>query len=181
MVEQSDGVWRFWFEELSPKQWFNSDAALDREVADRFAVLHGRAARCELYGWRADARGRLAEILVLDQFSRNIYRDRPEAFACDALALGLAQEAVACGADDALPPEARSFLYMPYMHSESPIIHAEAERLFAQPGLENSLDFERRHREIIERFGRYPHRNAILGRESTSEERAFLQQAGSGF
>lgn len=181
MAPERDAVLGFWFEELGPKQWFGGGAALDRAIAARFGALHVRAARCELHGWRQDARGRLAEIIVLDQFSRNIYRGRPEAFACDALALGLAQEMVAHGLDAALSSAERSFAYMPYMHSESPCIHEEAERLYAQEGLEYNLDFERQHRAIIERFGRYPHRNAILGRESTAEERAFLDEPGSRF
>lgn len=113
--------------------------------------------------------------------SINIYRDRPEAFAQDALALVLAQEAVRQGADQVLEPQARAFLYMPYMHSESAVIHQQALTLFDQPGLENNLTFEIRHWEIIERFGRYPHRNDILGRESTDEERKFLQEPGSSF
>lgn len=181
MTRECEAVLGFWFEELGPKQWFGGDAGLDRTITERFGPLHVRAARCELYEWRAEAKGRLAEIIVLDQFSRNLHRDRPAAFACDALALGLAQETVAQGLDAALSPVERSFLYMPYMHSESPRIHEEAERLYAQEGLEYNLDFERQHRAIIDRFGRYPHRNAILGRESTPEELAFLEQPGSGF
>ena len=125
--------------------------------------------------------GRLAEVLVLDQFSRNVYRDTPQAFAQDALALGLAQELVASGHDRSLPLAQRSFAYMPYMHSESSVVHAQAALLFAQPGLEDTLRFELRHQEIITRFGRYLHRNAILGRPSTPEELAFLSEPGSGF
>ncbi|EOA3786486.1 DUF924 family protein, partial [Vibrio vulnificus] len=103
------------------------------------------------------------------------------AFAQDPLALALAQEAVALGADGELSLQEKSFLYMPYMHSESPFIHQEAVRLFAQPGLEHNYDFELRHKAIIDQFGRYPHRNAILGRKSTPEEVEFLKQPGSGF
>ncbi len=106
---------------------------------------------------------------------------RPRAFAQDALALALAQELVASGQDRSLPLEQRKFAYMPYMHSESLAIHAQATALFAQPGLENNLDFELRHQAIITRFGRYPHRNAILGRTSSAEELAFLSEPGSGF
>ena len=118
---------------------------------------------------------------MLDQFSRNINRGEAQAFANDALALGLAQEAVAAGADRLLAPAERAFLYMPYMHSESAAIHALAVALFSQPGLEHNLDFELRHKAIIDRFGRYPHRNAVLGRASTAEEAAFLQTPGSSF
>ena len=125
--------------------------------------------------------GRLAEILVLDQFSRNVYRDTPRAFAQDALALALAQELVASGQDRSLPLAQRSFAYMPYMHSESALVHAQAVELFSQPGLEDTLRFELRHKEIIDRFGRYPHRNALLGRESSPEELTFLSEPGLGF
>lgn len=181
MTTEQDEVLGFWFEDLEPADWWRKSAVLDARIATRFGDLHRRASRCELWAWRGSADGRLAEILVLDQFSRNIYRDRPEAFAQDALALALAQEAIAVGADQALTPDRRAFVYLPFMHSESLVIHAEAVRLFSSPGMETNLDFERQHLVIIERFGRYPHRNAILGRESTPEELAFLAQPGSGF
>ena len=178
---QTQPILHFWFTELTPKQHFAKDAALDDAIRTRFGATLEAAARCELFAWRATPSGRLAEIIVLDQFSRNVYRDTARAFAQDALALALAQELVAIGGDGQLPFAQRSFAYMPYMHSESPVVHQEALRLFAQAGLVNNLDFERRHLAILERFGRYPHRNAILGRESTVEELAFLQQPGSGF
>jgi uncharacterized protein (DUF924 family) len=180
-VEQARHVLDFWFVEAGPKQWFNKDPAFDQALAERFGALYDAACRCELYAWRQSSRGALAEILLLDQFSRNIYRDQALAFAQDPLALSLAQHLVARGGDHALPPEQRAFVYIPYMHSESPLIHQEALRLFDQPGLERNLDFEQRHWAIIERFGRYPHRNSILGRESTQEERDFLRQPGSSF
>jgi uncharacterized protein (DUF924 family) len=123
----------------------------------------------------------LAEILVLDQFSRNVYRDTARSFAQDPLALALAQELVASGQDRALPLAQRSFAYMPYMHSESAVVHAQAVALFSQPGMESSLRFMLRHKEIIDRFGRYPHRNAIVGRKSSADELAFLREPGSGF
>ncbi len=171
----------FWFTELSAKQHFAKDTALDALIADRFGSLLESAARCELFVWRDSPQSRLAEIIVLDQFSRNVFRDTPRAFAQDLLALALAQELVASGGDAEIPVSKRSFVYMPYMHSESRVVHQEALRLFAQPGLENNLLFEQRHFAIIDRFGRYPHRNAILGRKSTAEELAFLREAGSSF
>ncbi len=174
-------ILHFWFEELTPKQHFAKDAALDAAIASRFTGTLEAAARCELYAWRSTASGRLAEILVLDQFSRNIFRDTPRAFAQDALALVLAQELVASGQDQALSVVQRSFAYMPYMHSESPAIHEEALRVFAQPGLQNQLNFAQRHKAIIDRFGRYPHRNAVLGRASSAPEIAFLSEPGSSF
>jgi uncharacterized protein (DUF924 family) len=174
-------VLAFWFVETAPKQWWTRDAAFDAVIAARFGALHAAASRCESWAWCASPEGRLAEVIVLDQFSRNLHRDSPLAFACDPLALALAQEAVAVGADAALPVQRRAFLYMPFMHSESRVIHAEAERLFAAAGLEDNLRSQRQHRAIIERFGRYPHRNAVLGRVSTDEEREFLQGPGSSF
>ena len=174
-------VLQFWFHEVAPAQWWKVDPAFDRLIAERFGDLHRRAACAELFEWRADPRGRLAEVLVLDQFSRNIHRGSRRAFENDGLALALAQEAVAANADAALPVEQRAFLYMPYMHSESRLIHQVAERLFRENASPDSHDFELRHKAIIDRFGRYPHRNAVLGRESTPEEQAFLAQPGSSF
>ena len=176
-----DAVLRFWFEELAPAQWWKVDAALDRLIAERFAELHARAARAELFEWRREPEGRLAEILVLDQFSRNMHRGSALAFANDALALALAQETVATGADLALPQMRRLFVYMPYMHSESRAIHRVAEPLFRERAAQDNYDFELRHKAIIDRFGRYPHRNEALGRASTPEELAFLAQPGSRF
>ena len=174
-------ILHFWFTELTPKDHFTKDAALDETIRTRFGATLEAAAKCELFAWRATPEGRLAEVLVLDQFSRNVYRDSPRAFAQDALALALAQELVASGQDRSLPLAQRVFAYMPYMHSESALVHAQAVTLFAQPGMEDTLRFELRHKEIIDRFGRYPHRNAILGRESTPEELAFLSEPGSSF
>ncbi|APE31734.1 hypothetical protein BOX17_12675 [Halomonas aestuarii] len=171
----------FWFGELKPAQWFRKDPALDAEIGRRFDTLLTAAGRGELWQWRASARGRLAEVIVLDQFPRNIHRGSSLAFAWDPLALVLAQEAVAQRADRLLDVPWRAFLFMPYMHSESLAIHDEALRLFAQPGLEENLRHEHRHRDVLSRFGRYPHRNAQLGRASTLEERAFLDQPGSSF
>jgi uncharacterized protein (DUF924 family) len=174
-------VLQFWFKELTPAQWWKADPVLDQLIADRFSEIHAQANRCELFECRKEPAGRLAEIIVLDQFSRNIYRGTPRAFASDPLALALAQEAAAGGADMALTPEKRNFLYMPYMHSESKAVHKVAEQLFKASGLQSNYDFEIRHKAVIDRFGRYPHRNAILGRQSTDEEIAFLKQPGSSF
>ena len=180
-MPQSASILHFWFEELTPKQHFAKDASLDETIRTRFRDTLEAAARCELYAWRTTAEGRLAEILVLDQFSRNVWRDTPRAFAQDALALALAQELVASGQDRSLPPAQRVFAYMPHMHSESALVHEQAAALFSQPGMEGNLDFELRHKAIIDRFGRYPHRNAILGRTSTPQELAFLSEPGSSF
>jgi len=171
----------FWFNEIDRKRWFSKDKIFDQYLADHFGELHQAAAKGELYSWRIDARGRLAEIIALDQFSRNIYRDKPQAFAHDTLALCLAQESVDRKLDEDLSPMEQAFLYMPYMHSESSVIHEQAMRLFAAPGLESNFRFEKRHKEVIDKFGRYPHRNKILGRASTPEELSFLSTPGSSF
>ncbi|MGB0835071.1 MAG: DUF924 family protein [Psychrobium sp.] len=174
-------VLNFWFSEIEQSQWWTKDSDFDNEIIEQFSKVHQAAVACELYDWRKTPEGRLAEIIVLDQFSRNMFRDTPQSFAYDSLALALAQEAINVGADKALDETQRSFLYMPFMHSESLAIHERAVELFSQPNMEHNLDFEIRHKEIIERFGRYPHRNEILGRESSSEEIEFLTQPGSSF
>ena len=171
----------FWFKEIDAKQWWTKSAEFDQLIASRFGSLHAAAARCELHPWRETPPGRLAEIIVLDQFSRNMFRDQPQAFACDAMALALAQTAVATQADAVLEIQQRAFVYMPYMHSESLLIHSTAQTLFSQAGLESSLASEQHHKAILDRFGRYPHRNAILGRASTTEELQFLATPGSSF
>jgi uncharacterized protein (DUF924 family) len=168
-------VLEFWFEDLKPEDWFSSNEELDRTIKDKFGEVHKMAAACELDGWRTGPMGRLAEIIVLDQFSRNIYRNDPLAYAWDPLALALSQEAIRLKAHEELSSLKRSFLYMPYMHSESPRIHREAMELFSEPGLDYQREFEIKHKEVIDRFGRYPHRNLALGRESTAEELQFIK------
>jgi len=171
----------FWFHEITPKQWWEKSDEFDQLIAMRFGALHHAASQCELYEWRISPEGQLAEIIILDQFSRNIYRGKPESFANDALALALAQCSVASKADCEMNASERAFLYMPYMHSESLFIHEDAVLLFGQPGMEMNLEFELKHKAIIDRFGRYPHRNNILGRISTPEEQEFLKSPGSSF
>lgn len=176
------------------KTWFGRDAAIDTEIRTRFQEAHFCAARGELAGWEATPRGQLALILLLDQVPRNIWRGTAHAFATDLLALGLTQRCLASGADAALSLIQRQFVCMPLMHSESLAVHAEAKVAFealaalgeGRPEalaatLRSGVDFEARHVAIIERFGRYPHRNVVLGRESTPEELAFLKEPGSSF
>jgi len=177
----AEDILHFWFEELTPTQHFAQEDAIDAMIRVRFGATWEAARQCELWSWRSTPQGRLAEILVLDQFSRNIHRGSPLAFAQDTQALALAQELVAGQHDTALAPAERAFAYMPYMHSESLVVHTQAMVLFDQPGLENNLKFEVLHRDIIARFGRYPHRNVVLGRTSTAQEIAFLAQPGSSF
>ena len=178
MIEE---VLSFWFEQNGPEQWWTRDPQFDAVIRSRFEALHGRAVVGELHDWRDTPEGRLVEIVVLDQFSRNLYRDDARAFAADGMALALAQEAVRIGADQAVPPVKRQFFYMPYQHSESPRIHAVAVALFEGLADPEGLDFERRHKTIIDRFERYPHRNRVVGRPSTPEEIAFLREPGSSF
>jgi len=171
----------FWFNDIEEKRWWVKDRGFDAQIRDRFGGLHHSANACELYEWRKSPVGRLAEIIVLDQFSRNIFRDTPEAFASDALALVLAQAAIATGDDMLLNETQRCFLYMPFMHSESLKIHDVALGLFKKNCPESNFNFEVKHRDIIAKFGRYPHRNSILARRSTEKELAFLKQPGSSF
>ena len=171
----------FWFKEIEPQQWWVKDESFDQLITQRFGQVHSQAVQGELFHWRSSIYGRLAEIIVLDQFSRNMYRDTPLSFAYDGMAIVLAQEAIQSNTHNELTAVERSFLYMPFMHSESLAIHEEAVKLFASNGIENNYQFELQHKVIIERFGRYPHRNTILGRESTAEELSFLQQPNSSF
>lgn len=171
----------FWFEEIEASKWWIKDADFDQQIKQRFLEVHEQANLCELYTWRDSAKGRLAEIIVLDQFSRNIFRDSVKAFSSDSLALALAQESISLGKHLELSQVERSFLYMPFMHSESLAIHDVAIELFKENGVQSNFDFEIKHRNIIEKFGRYPHRNSILERASTDEEIEFLKQPGSSF
>lgn len=168
-------ILNFWFTELNPKQWFTKDDDLDSMIRKRFLTIHQRAERGELSGWRSTPEGRLAEIIVLDQFSRNIFRGRPEAFKNDPVALVLAQEIVLLNLDVKLDKDMRAFAYMPFMHSESKKIHEDFFYLFQNSGNEELLKFEALHKDIIDQFGRYPHRNDILSRNTTDDEKEFLQ------
>jgi uncharacterized protein (DUF924 family) len=188
MNAQAADVLDFWFAgSTAPRaEWFKKDAAFDALIAARFGALVEQALAGALADWAREPRGALAQVIVLDQFTRNIFRDTPRAFAGDALALSAAQAMVARGDDLALPPLWRAFAYLPFEHAEDRAMQRESLRLFAalaaaDASQANSQDYARRHAEIIERFGRFPHRNALLGRVSTDEELAFLQQPGSRF
>lgn len=176
-----ESVLNFWFVTHGEDDWFGAKPEFDAELAREFSATHAWVAAGNATSWRTSPSGRLAEIIVLDQFSRQIHRDTPDAYACDGMALVLAQEALRAGADQALQGAERAFLYMPFMHAESLAMQDISVRLFDQPGLEGNLRFALAHRDIIVRFGRYPHRNAVLGRASTAEELDFLQQPGSSF
>ena len=174
-------VLTFWFEEIEQKMWWVAEPEFDDVIRRRFLSLLQKAAQGELFAWRSGAKGRLAEIIVLDQFSRNIHRNTALAFAQDPMALVLAQEAVAIGVHQTLSPTEKSFLLLPYMHSESQQIHVVAEKLYQEHAPAGNYQFELRHKAIVDRFGRYPHRNLILGRASNAEEIEFLKQPGSSF
>ena len=177
-MKSAEAVHHFWFKVHGPDDWFAGAPAFDTKIATAFAETHAGLARGEGFAWRTDARGRLCEILVLDQFSRQLYRGDARAFAQDGMALVLAQEMVTLGLDTALPDVERMFVYLPYMHSESLVVHDESVRLHQAFGNAEALQYELKHREIIERFGRYPKRNAALGRVSTPEEVAYLAEIG---
>lgn len=167
-------------------EWFRKSDAFDREIERRFAPLIDRALSGGLQDWDAQPPSALARILLLDQFTRNAFRDTPRAFAGDALALTAAQALVASGSDLALSPQQRAFAYLPFEHAEDLALQRESLRHFTRlnadaEGFAGSLDYAQRHHAIIERFGRFPHRNAILGRASTPEELAFLEEPGSSF
>ncbi len=177
----ANDILNFWFRDIDPALWWKKDAIFDELIRTRFGQTHAQATRGELAHWRVDGHGRLAEIIVLDQFSRQLYRDSGEAFANDLAALILAQETIRLGLDQTLSTVEKSFLYLPFMHSESLAIHEQTVKLYDLKGLEFNLAFEYKHKAILERFGRYPHRNVALGRLSSAEELAFLQQPDSSF
>lgn len=171
----------FWFNEETKPFWFAKSEEFDRQIREQFYDLWQQAAQAELSHWRETVQGRLAEIIVLDQFSRNLHRDSALAFAQDNMAIALAQEAIKQPEFKTMSVRERHFMLMPLMHSESKIIHAQAVPLFEEFCPQEAVDFELKHKVIIDRFGRYPHRNSVLGRESTAEEIEFLTQPGSSF
>jgi uncharacterized protein (DUF924 family) len=187
-MNDARGILDFWFGAAdAPREaWFRKDPAFDAQIADRFGPLVERALAGELGSWQAAPDTALALILLLDQFTRNIFRGSPRAFAGDPLALATARALVAEGGDRRLPPLQRAFVYLPFEHAEDLAAQDESVRLFTplaalSPFLAGMLDYAQRHREVIARFGRFPHRNAVLGRPSTPEETEFLQQPGSSF
>ncbi len=174
-------VLHFWFEELDPKDWWRKDDALDAKIVSRFKPTYDVLREGVPASWLESPEGMLAAILVLDQFPRNMFRDDPRAFATDAGALELAKRAIADGMDTKLEPRERAFIYLPFQHVEDRADQARSVELFTALGEKLNLDFAMRHKAIIDRFGRFPHRNAVLGRASTAEEEEFLKQPGSSF
>lgn len=170
----------FWFEEVTLKQKFAKDPGFDALVSEKFKDTYWNIVNGKTKEWRNTPEGRLAEIIVLDQFARNMFRDEAQCFSADTLALELAQDALSVGDDKKVSKEQRVFFYMPYMHSESKEVHTEALKIFTEHGNESNLKYEIIHKKIIDQFGRYPHRNELLGRKSTPEELEFLKEY-SGF
>jgi len=174
-------VLKFWFEQTKPDQWFEKDAAFDASVRERFLSLHESLVSRGNEGLVADAQTALAAVIVLDQMSRNMFRDTPRAFAADPLALAVAERAIAQGFDAGLTKDERSFLYLPFGHAEDRKSQARAVALVASLGDPELQKWAEAHRGIVDRFGRFPHRNGILGRKSTPEETEFLKEPGSSF
>ena len=193
MIAAPEAIYDFWFggpnhdEFAQPrKQWFVKDSNFDEEIRMRFLVTHEAAVRGELQYWREDSKHCLSLIVVLDQFPRNMFRDTPRAFATDAMALERACFAVDRGHDQTVNPVERVFFYLPFEHSESLADQARCIALVralvdADPSRADFLDYARRHHDVIARFGRFPHRNKILGRASMPAEIEFLRQPGSSF
>ena len=178
-------VLSFWFEEIQPRQWFQKDPEFDGAIQERFGALVRIALAGELSSWTQSAESNLALILVLDQFTRNIFRGTAKSYSGDEAALEASLTAVRRGdlviLHERLPERYAQFLLMPMMHSESLDVQNRSLPLFAKYCSERTYDYAVRHMEVIARFGRFPHRNDLLGRESTAEEMAFLSQPGSSF
>lgn len=172
----------FWFAPGMERRWFAADSELDRELAERFGTDLALAAQGGLDHWVDSADGALALVILLDQLPRNIFRGKYQAFAFDGHALAIAEAAILRGHDRAMPAIRRRFLYLPFEHSESLPDQRYCVSLFEQAGDDpEGLDYARKHLAVIERFGRFPHRNEALERETTPEEEEFLKQPGSGF
>lgn len=185
-AEAAAGPWpqrvlAFWFEELTPREWFTKSDELDRRIADNFTTLVEDLSARPGDDLLTTQDAALASVIVLDQFTRNIYRNQPQAFASDAKALEIAHGAIAKGYDQGLPAERRVFLYLPFEHSENMADQDRSVELISALGDDNYTRYAIAHRDIVARFGRFPHRNTILGRTSTPEELEFLAQPGSSF
>lgn len=178
---KAEEVLGFWFDGLTPEQWFAKSDELDSEIRERFEAMRVAVLESGAAGWRDDPRTLLAAVILLDQFSRNVHRDTAAAFAADPLAQTLASLAVERGWDREMTPEQRQFLYLPFEHAEDREMQAVSLSCYEALGLEEALDYARQHAEVIARFGRYPSRNAALGRVSTPEEEEYLARPGAGW
>lgn len=172
---QAASVLRFWFEDIQPERWWKQDDLVDTAVRERFSALYEQLADNVPAEWLETAQGRLAAVIVLDQFPRNLFRGSAKAFATDAKALALARDTIDAGLDGALSTDERAFLYLPLEHCEDREVQARCVALYERLGDRGYLDFARKHKLVIDRFGRFPHRNEALGRKTTNEERKFLE------
>jgi len=178
LPSQAGEVLHFWYHELEPKQWWKRDDAVDRVVISRFSALYEQVADAIPESWLVTPEGRLAAIIVLDQFPRNMFRGSTKTFMTDAMALALAEETIEAGLEKELTQQECSILYMPFQHSEDRDVQERSVALFEALGDVIQLDFARKHKTIIDRFGRFPHRNEILGRASSKQELEFLKEPG---
>ena len=180
-MAEKEEILNFWFKECKPEQWFKKNEDFDQMIENRFSIAIENAIAGNLGNWEESETGCLALIILLDQFTRNVFRDTPRAFAGDKRALALSQ--LCCDKDYLTNPDVqrRQFMLMPMMHSENLVVQDAALPLFKKYASEKDYEYAEKHREIITRFGRFPHRNIILGRKSTNEELEFLKQPGSSF
>lgn len=183
MTETQKQILKFWFEETQPAQWFQVGPEFDQEIITRFSVIYEQAAQALCDDWKDDPDSVLALIILLDQFPRNMFRGTAKAFATDAKALVMAKHALSKGFDQALAPIKRRFLYLPFEHSENIDDQRQSVALFETMKDEDPLgyDYALRHLDVIEKYGRFPHRNKILSRMNTPEEEEYLAQEGAGF
>ncbi len=181
--ELTHSIVNFWFNEISPKQWWVKSTEFDQLIRDRFLPVYEQTRDGQHLQWLNSAQSCLARIIVLDQFPRNMFREKPESFQTDELALAASKHAINSGFDSEKPSNHKAFLYMPFIHSEALEDQVKAIELFTAAGSEltDNLKFSERHKTIIEQFGRFPHRNQILGRASSQAELEFLKQPGSRF
>lgn len=176
-------ILHFWFEEVEPQQWFQKNPELDKIISERFISNYEMARDGLSDGWSSDADGALALVILLDQFPRHIFRNDPRSFATDKKALLFAKEAIHKGFDQLLEPVKKGFLYVPFQHSEDLRDQERSVELMGAMKEENptGYDYAVRHRDVIQKYGRFPHRNAVLGRENTPDEEEYLAQPGAGF
>jgi uncharacterized protein (DUF924 family) len=183
MQDTKENILNFWFEDTSPQQWFQVNEEFDQIIYDRYFDIYERAKTGSLKDWEVDAEGCLALCLILDQFPRNMFRGKPDAFETDKAALLISKQALHKGLDQVLSPVKRRFLYLPFEHSENMQDQKKSCELFKSMQADDPLGYEYalRHMHVIEKFGRFPHRNKILGRENTPEEAEYLKEPGAGF
>jgi uncharacterized protein (DUF924 family) len=180
-MKTANDILKFWFDDHGQDDWFGGKPEFDAEIAAGFTQTHAAVARGEAWGWRDRPEGRLAEIIVLDQFSRQLFRGKAEAFASDAMALALAQEMIGGGHHNFIHAERRGFVLMPFMHAESTVMQAESVRLHMALAGPDQLKFAQAHQGVIARFGRFPRSNAALGRTSTPEEIEYMASGTAMF